>query len=368
MIGDFPAALDRPHGGVEAVTRNLAFGLAEAGVELTMVRFGNANPPEPTGALPFDVIDLARHRPGNFGNWLLTPRDVEKIVAERKPDVVHLQGTSELYRGSNPPSVLTVHGVPYKDATHGGGLLRRFIQPLILRATFEESIRNHAHVISINPMVQDELGARPHLRFFDIPNPVEDHFFEIERVPTAGHLLYVGVLHPRKNIEGLIEAAADAKSQGADLTLRLAGPFLDGYETAIRDCIDRTGMQDSVELLGSLTRAEVGDELSRCSALALASFQETAPMAIAEAMAAGVPVISTLAGGIGSMLDHDRTGMTSPVGDMKTFARNITAVLTDDAKRDAIGHTARAAAEDNYRLARIVERTCDVYRAAIGGD
>jgi glycosyltransferase involved in cell wall biosynthesis len=88
-------------------------------------------------------------------------------------------------------------------------------------------------------------------------------------------------------------------------------------------------------------------------------------MAIAEAMAAGVPVVSSLVGGIGTMIDHGTTGLTSPVGDARAFAANLEVILTDDSRRDQIGDVARKAAEDVYRMKRIVERTCDVYRSVI---
>jgi len=365
MVGDFPANLDQPQGGVETVTRNLAFGLAEAGIDLTVVRFGNDRETFPTNDLPFDVIDLARRRPGSIGNWLISPGDVQRIVDDRSPDIVHLQGTTELYRGSRPPSVLTIHGIAYKDATHGSGFARRLLQPLLLRLSFEESIRNHQHVIAINKVVRKEVGERHHITYHDIANPVENEFFEITRTPIAGRLLYVGVLSPLKNIEGLIEAAALVRSMGVPLSLRLAGPFTENYEPAVRASIERLDMTEAVTVLGSLSRSQVREELGLCAALGLASFQETAPMVIAEAMAAGVPVIATLAGGIGNMLDHDRTGMTSPVGDVSAFANNLASILANDEKRDEIGRAARIAAEQTYRLSNVVARTCDVYKAAI---
>jgi glycosyltransferase involved in cell wall biosynthesis len=364
MIGDFPASLDRPRGGVEAVACNLAFGLVGAGVDLTVIRFGNTAEGGPTAA-PFEIIDVPRRRPGSLGNWLVSPREIRRIVDRIQPDVVHLEGTAELYRGPFPPSVLTIHGIPYRDAVHGTGFARRLLQPLLLRLSFEESIRKHRNVIVINQMVRKELGERKNIVFHDIPNPVEDGFFEIERHPVAGRVLYVGVLNRRKNITGLIESAALARKSCPGLELRLAGPFLDDYESTIRDAVESTCMQEATRFLGSLSRAEVIDELASCSCFALASLQESAPMAIAEAMAAGVPVVSSLVGGIGTMIDHGITGLTSPVGDANAFAANLEAILTDDSRRDQIGDVARKAAENVYRMKRIVERTCDVYRCVI---
>lgn len=364
LVGDFPTDLERPRGGVEAVANNLARGLVEAGVDLTVIRFG-AEGTQRSTATNFEIIDVPRRRPGSLGNWLVSPREIRNIVDRVKPDVVHVQGTSELYRGAVPPSVLTIHGIPYRDAIHGEGFARLWLQPLLLRLSFEESIRKHRDVIVINPMVRSELGERKNIRFHDIQNPVEDAFFQVTRHPVDASILYVGVLSRRKNIVGLIESAARARESVPHLQLRLSGPFVGPVESEIRAAVERFGMQDAVEFLGSLSRTEIIDELGRCACLALASLQETAPMAIAEAMAAGVPVVASRVGGVGTMIEHGVTGLISPAGDAEAFARNLTDILSDPIRQKQIGEAARRAAEIEYRLDRVVERTCEVYRRAI---
>ena len=88
-------------------------------------------------------------------------------------------------------------------------------------------------------------------------------------------------------------------------------------------------------------------------------------MAIAEAMAAGVPVVASRVGGVGSMIEQGVTGLMSPAGDTGAFARNLVELLSDHSRQRQIGDAARRAAETEYRLDRVVERTCEVYRQAI---
>jgi len=363
-VGDFPTDFERPKGGVESVAHNLARGLVQAGVDLTVIRFG-AGAGKRSKAPDFEIIDVPRRRPGSLGNWLVSPHEIKRIVERVKPDLVHLQGASELYRGASPPSVLTIHGIPYRDATHGEGFVRRRLQPLLLRLSFEESIRNHHDVIVINPIIRSELGERRGVRFHDIPNPVEDAFFEVVRNPVGARVLYVGVLSRLKNIVGLIESAARARKSIPQLTLRLCGPFVDSSEGEIRDAVDHFKMQDGIEFLGSCTRAEIRDELARCTCLALASLQETSPMAIAEAMAAGVPVVASRVGGVELMIEQGVTGLLSPEGDAGALARNLVELLSDQSRQQQIGNAARRAAEAEYRLDRVVKRTCEVYRQMI---
>lgn len=364
LIGDFPADYTRPRGGVESVVNNIAHGLVAAGLDVTVIRFGVEGVPVPP-PVGFEVIDVPRRRPGSIGNWLISPFDIERIVRRVKPDVVHLQGIPELYRGSSPPRVLTVHGIPYRDAVYGQGLARRFLQPLLIRATFSSALKRCRHVIAISDYVGRELASKRWLRLHSIPNPIEDAFFEVDRRPIAGRVLYVGVLSARKNIVGLVESAALARKSIPDLQLRLAGPWLGDTEAATRSAIDRFEMREAVEILGALSRTQILAELATCACLALASFQETAPMAIAEAMAAAVPVVSSRAGGVDSMLEHGVTGMISPVGDNVSFAAGLVAVLRDPALGATIGAAARNAAESRYRLARVIEKTVEVYRLAL---
>jgi glycosyltransferase involved in cell wall biosynthesis len=100
--------------------------------------------------------------------------------------------------------------------------------------------------------------------------------------------------------------------------------------------------------------------------VALASEQETAPVSIAEAMAAGRPVVTTDVGGCAAMVPHGVTGWVVPPRDPAALADALIALLADPAACAAMGQAGRAAAEARFRLAPVVEATVGVYLQVLG--
>jgi glycosyltransferase involved in cell wall biosynthesis len=241
--------------------------------------------------------------------------------------VVHVQGLPELYRDTRIPSVLTVHGITYKDAIYRDSWIGKPIS-WILRASFMESLRNYRDVITISPYVRNELSERADTRYCDIPNPIEDCFFQVDRRPDPKTVLYVGMLSRRKNIVGLLEGLSRALEQLPGIHLRLAGPWYGDYEQIVHETIARNALSEAVTLLGSLTREQLVDEFARCSCMILPSFQETAPVAIEEAMASGVPVLASKVGGVEWMIDHERTGFMFAPNRSDEMGRLLARVLS----------------------------------------
>jgi glycosyltransferase involved in cell wall biosynthesis len=78
-------------------------------------------------------------------------------------------------------------------------------------------------------------------------------------------------------------------------------------------------------------------------------------------MAAGVPVVSTAAGGIPEMIDHERTGLLVPPGDAAALAAAIQRVLDDPALGKRLADAARVRVRD-FDVERTIERTEELYR------
>ena len=368
MVSEFPEDLDHPTGGVEAVAACLSRGLVARGVDLTVVWFGAPSVAAPesahSGSSLFPIIRVSRRWPATITNWLVSPFEVQKCINRIAPEVVHVQGLSELYRGRSVPSVLTVHGISFRDVLYRRAWLAKPMS-WVLRASFTESMRNYRNVISISPYVSHELGERSGIRYWDIPNPVEDCFFEVERRPEPNSILYVGVLSRLKNIVGLLDGVAYARERVPGVRVRLAGPWHGDYEGEVRESIRRLGLEDSVALLGSLPREKLVEEFASCSCLVLSSFQESSPMAIEEAMASGVPVLASRVGGVRWMIKHERTGFLFDPHRSDELGSYLVRILSDSSLRDRMGKAARASAYQRYRLDAVVDRTLAVYEQAI---
>ena len=154
-------------------------------------------------------------------------------------------------------------------------------------------------------------------------------------------------LEPQKNPLGLIESFVQAFGPQAfgdapHSRLLLAG---DGsLREAARAYAAQRGVADRVHFLG--VRAEVAEMLAACDLFALSSHWEGSPLAVMEAMAAGLPVVATAVGGVPELVADGETGILVPAGEERAFAAALVSLARDPSRRQDLAAAAlrRAAA------------------------
>lgn len=173
-------------------------------------------------------------------------------------------------------------------------------------------------------------------------------------------LLCVASLTPRKGHALLLQALAELRDRA--WTLHCAGsPTMDpDCAAALRQAIERLGLQQRVVLHGEQDQAGLDRLYAEADAFVLASFHEGYGMALAEALARGLPVISTSAGAIPDTVPPD-AGLLVPAGNLPAL-RTALQQLLDDAHW-------RAAAAAGARRARSMlptwERSADRFAALL---
>jgi glycosyltransferase involved in cell wall biosynthesis len=315
-----------------------------------------------------------------FGRLTFYARDVLSIrraLGAISPDVVHAHGIG-IYAisalGFPCKHVVTMHGIIFREAQFAPKLLGR------LRGSFDSfyerySVARVQNLISINPYVEQEVaqigGFRGHL--YAIENPVDDIFFTVP-AQNAGWstdggaedkstILYAGAVIPRKGLLNLLRALAQAQRTVPHIRLRVAGEVDSdpAYVQVCRQFIAEHGLETAVTFLGSLTMKEVVTEYARCAVLALPSKQETAPVVVAEAMAAGRPVVATRRCGMPYMVEHGGSGLLVEDDDVSGLADALLLVLADDQLRARLGQRGRELAQVRFRADVVAQRTRDVY-------
>lgn len=156
------------------------------------------------------------------------------------------------------------------------------------------------------------------------------------------NLLCVGTLTPRKGHALLLEALNELRDRHWHLTC--AGSLLRDPQTvaAIQHQIDRLSLRKRVSLLGDLDRDALERQYARADVFVLPSYLEGYGMALAEAVAHGLPVVSTTAGAIPETVPAD-AGVLVPPGDARALTKALGMVLDDSTRRAALAARARAA-------------------------
>lgn len=167
-------------------------------------------------------------------------------------------------------------------------------------------------------------------------------------VTGAGRLLCVGSVTPRKGHDVLLSALA--RLGELDWTLRCAGEVSPWGRSL--PWTDRT------RLLGPLDTAQVHAAYAASDVFVLATWAETYGMALAEAAAAGLPIVSTTAGAVPQTVPPG-AGLLVPPGDPGALADALRAVLTDPQRRGAMAYAARRAPRQTWADAATAWRTLE---------
>ena len=367
ILGPYPTDSGTINGGVEAVVTYLVDELAHlAGIELHVITSStqvlSAHLSKQDG-IAIHRLPQQRRLAGITFNRLDVQRLRRKLV-ELSPDVVHAQG-STLYAGaavgSPYPHLVTVHGIAARDESILPGLRNRLRASLV--AYYErQCVRKATNLISISPYVQREFGHVIGGRIYPLENPIHPKFYRLTPREVPKTLLFTGRLIPRKAVHHLLRAVSIVKRTQPCVELRIAGETRSdpAYFAALQHYVDANDLRHNVRFLGPLDEDGILQESSRCSIVVLASRQETAPMAIQQAMAAAKPVVATRICGVPYLVEHQITGLLVDYGDVQGLATAVLELLANEDERIEMGIRAREAAQ-RFRADVVARATRDIY-------
>jgi phosphatidylinositol alpha-1,6-mannosyltransferase len=157
-----------------------------------------------------------------------------------------------------------------------------------------------------------------------VPNGVDVEAFPPGApVPNNGplRLLCVARLIERKGQRYLIEAVKQLVDEGNDVTLDLvgAGDARSVYETQVREL----GLDDRVRFLGYIPRDEIAQHYAAAHVFVLPSYNEGMSVATLEAMAAGLPIVTTPTGGASELVVEGVNGLVCEWGDVAMLSRHL---------------------------------------------
>ncbi len=369
VVTRFPPDPKAPRGGVEAVSVHLVRALA--GLEGLSVDVVTTSPTltEPT-VDDWDGVPIHRlpRRSGRILSDAIGPgrRQMRAYLTTLAPEVIHAHDVYGLMvKGMDVPRVFTIHGFIHGD-TLLEGTWSAWIRSQIWRWVETGGWADQPHIISISPYVRERLAGVSTGVIHDIDNPIASDFFDVQRRAVPGRIFSAAWISRRKNTLGLLRGFAQLVKSGVDAELRLAGTASDKtYMQKIRRYIEQESIGGHVRFLGQINRFAVRQELAQAAAFVLASLEENSPMGIEEAMAAGVPVVTSNRCGMPYMVRDGETGFLIDPNDPGDIAWRLAQVLGEDQLSQAMSARARQIALDRFHPDAIARRTRAVYERAL---
>jgi glycosyltransferase involved in cell wall biosynthesis len=185
---------------------------------------------------------------------------------------------------------------------------------------------------------------------------------------TTPLVFTVGRFVRKKGFEYLIDATAQLARTRPDVLVVIAGDGDLRDEFAAR--AQQAGVADRVRFVGLLLQDAVAEYLAAADIAVVPSIRDDAgnvdglPNVVMETLASGTPLIATPAGGIGAVLEHQRTGLIVPERDASALARAIETLAADPIQRTTLGHAGRDMVLTRFGWSHIAERFEAAYAAA----
>jgi len=254
------------------------------------------------------------------------------------------------------PVMVHLHGGGFQDFYAGRGAVGRWLIRLMFRRAalvLVLSARWRAWLLSVCPQARVEV----------LPNPVA--LPPPQPYGAGGPVVFLGKLCAAKGCYDLLEAAARLLPDHPGLQLVLAG---EGERAALRARADALGLGGAVVLPGWLDAGAKAALLARAAVYALPSYYEGLPVSLLEAMAAGLPVVASRAGGIPDLVGDGVQGYLVPAGDVAALAARLAQLLAAPAQAAALGAAGRALVAQAYASAVVLPRLEGWYRELSGVD
>lgn len=265
-------------------------------------------------------------------------------------------------------------GISFSFTAHAKDLYltpKRIVRRRSRAATFVATCTGYnAHYL------RDLIGADDREKVKLVYHGIDLSMFTVQELPTqagpaaesAYRLLSVGRLVPKKGHEHLIAACAQLRDSGYEIRCRIVGggPLHDELAAQIA----RLQLRDIVSLEGPMTHAELIGLFRQADLFALApritddGDRDGIPNVIAEAMAAGVPVVSTEVSGIPELVRHERTGLLVPPNDSTALADAIARLIASPELANSLATSALALLEADFDLMKTTVQLHDLMACA----
>ena len=252
------------------------------------------------------------------------------------------------------PVVLHVHPAFFYNFYRQGGAVRKYL--IQTAGKFSDKI------VFLAPSIRDKfLSIFNNEKLLVIPNSVDVSAYQDLRTDSERkyQLLFMGWIVKEKGVYDIVDVIPDVAAHFPDVQFVFAG---NKEVELLQKKISQRGLNNFARVDGWVTGQEKIDLLLNSYCLLLPSYTEGIPNVILEAMASGLPVITTPVGGIPSVVQEGVTGLFVTPGNKNELLAAILKLLKDGSLRNSMSIESRKQAEDLFDIEKIGFRLEEVYK------
>jgi N-acetyl-alpha-D-glucosaminyl L-malate synthase BshA len=255
--------------------------------------------------------------------------------------------------------------IPYVIYCHGSDVylpwkFKKIISKLV--------IKNAAAVVVLTNNMKDEIKKNYDRNVLVIPNGIDSEKFknlsqekirdELNIKQNETIIIFIGTLKPVKGVQYLIEAMEILRQKNLDVKLLLIG---DGKEKQnLEKLVKKLKLEKHVKFIGKIQNEEIPKYMALSNIFVLPSLSEGFPLTILEAMACGLPIVTTMVRGIPEVVEDGENGFLVEPKNPKEIAEKVLLLLKDDKLREKISNNNKEKAK-KYSWENVVEKLEKVY-------
>ena len=362
------SSISRQGGGPSRSSQGLVAGLCAAGVEAWLMTLRHGESPWIKGVDKFV----------NGGSF-------EEALTRIKPDIVHLHGIWQ-YELHWCAAICRRKRIPYVIAPRGmlepWSLKQKWLKKQIARFLYQDRDLKKAAALHATAESEAEQFRKLGFKNYYIvsPNGVnlpEGDLGLGERCRCTAdcrRALFVSRMHPKKGVLELVEAWGQVVSGGVgewgswnvELVYTVSGELEKEYEAKVKARVKGLGLEDQFILTGALNDDEKWEAYARAGLFVLPTYSENFGIVIAEALWAGVPVITTK-GTPWKELEERKCGWWIDVGVEPLVGALKEAMSHSDEERAAMGARGRQLVEEKYTWKAVVKAMVKGYEEILNG-
>ncbi len=294
-----------------------------------------------------------------------------KVLKKEKPDIIHAQGEgffASLAVNSGLPNVYTIHGVRIKELEmerESIGPIRYFLRKRLILNVHKKA----TNIVAINEYTKTQVAPFHNARVWVIRNAVDEAFFDLnnKEEPDIGNILLVGGVRRRKDIFTALKAVNTVLQDDIHVKLNIVGPVDSEYGVEANDFINSNNLNNNVIIHGLVDADKLMDLYLKADIFLLTSLEESSPISLVEAMAAGKPVVSTNVGGISEMVKNNKNAFLLDTKDDNEIAKSINTIVKDRKLRERFSAESNKIAKDSWSSKAVALETYKMYVEVLNG-
>ena len=214
------------------------------------------------------------------------------------------------------------------------------------------------HSPSIKRKVEEYIGSGHRIEVLYNPCPTINKITPYPK--REKEILYAGTLNFNKGYADLIKAFSIVAKKHPEWKVVFAGH---GEIQEARELAKDLGVDSQCNFLGWISGEQKDAAFRRASILCLASYQEGFPMAVLDAWAYGVPVVSTTAGGLIDIIIEGQNGLLFEAGNVEQLSKKLEIILSDSELRTRIASESRVLAYTTFNIVNLNHQLGELYES-----